>query len=64
MLVLNLRENEAVLIGDDIKIMVMEIRGKQVHLGIAAPPGLLILRGEERPSERHPKELKLRRHHR
>lgn len=44
------------VIGDGIKVMAVEIRGKQVRRGIEAPPGVLILREEERPSERHPKE--------
>jgi carbon storage regulator len=44
MLVLALKENEKVLIGDNVHIMVVEIHGKQVHLGIEAPPEVLILR--------------------
>ncbi len=44
MLILTLKPDEVVLIGDNIRIMVVEIRGKQVHLGVEAPPGLLVLR--------------------
>jgi carbon storage regulator len=44
MLILNLKENEKILIGDKITIMVVEIRGKQIRLGIEAPSGLLVLR--------------------
>ena len=46
MLVLTLKENEKILIGNEISIMVVEIRGKQIRLGIEAPEGILILRGK------------------
>ena len=45
MLVLTLKAGEEVLIGNDIRIVAVEIRGKQVHLGIEAPPEVLVLRG-------------------
>jgi carbon storage regulator len=44
MLILNLKEDEKILIGDKITVMVVEIRGKQIRLGIEAPAGLVILR--------------------
>jgi len=44
MLVITLKENETVLVGDNVRIMVVEIHGKQVRLGIEAPPEVLILR--------------------
>ncbi len=44
MLILTLKADENVLLGDNIRVKVVEIRGKQVRLGIEAPPGLLILR--------------------
>ena len=44
MLILNLKENEKILIGDKITVMVVEIRGNQIRLGIEAPAGLLVLR--------------------
>ncbi len=44
MLVLNRKVDEAILIGENIRILVVEIRGKQVRLGIEAPPGLAIKR--------------------
>ena len=44
MLVLTMKKNEKVLIGDNISIMVVEVRGKQIRLGIEAPAGLLVLR--------------------
>jgi len=44
MLILTLKENEKVYIGDKVSIMVAEIRGKQVRLGFEAPAGLPVLR--------------------
>ena len=44
MLVLTFKENEKVLIGNDISVTVVEIRGNQIRLGIEAPAGLLVLR--------------------
>jgi len=46
MLIVTLKENEKVLIGNDISVMVVEIRGNQIRLGIEAPAGLLVLRGK------------------
>ena len=43
MLLLNLKEDDKILIGDKITVMVV-IRGKQIRLGIEAPAGLLVLR--------------------
>ena len=44
MLILTLKEDEKVHIGDKVRIMVVEIRGKQVRLGFEAPAGLSVLR--------------------
>jgi carbon storage regulator len=44
MLIVTLKADENVILGDNIRVKVVEIRGKQVRLGIEAPPGLLILR--------------------
>jgi carbon storage regulator CsrA len=40
--------DETILIGDDILVLVVDIRGKQVRLGIEAPPGLSIKRGKKK----------------
>ena len=50
MIVLTRKVNETVLIGENSCIMVVWIRGKQVRLGIEAPPDLLVLRREEKPT--------------
>ena len=48
MLVLTREVDETILIGDDIAIMVLSIRGTQVRLGIDAPRHVSIDRGEVR----------------
>jgi carbon storage regulator len=44
MLVITLRENETVLIGDNVSVTVLETRGRQTRLGIQAPDDVLVLR--------------------
>ena len=43
MLVATLKEDETVLVEDNVRILVVEIQGKQVRPGIEAPPEVLIL---------------------
>jgi carbon storage regulator len=44
MLILTLTEGKKILIGDDISVKVLEVRGKQIRIGIEAPASLIILR--------------------
>lgn len=46
MLVLTRKLGEAIAIGDDIKIVVMQIKGKYVRLGIKASPTTVVHREE------------------
>ncbi len=46
MLVLSRRLNERILIGDNIRITVLGIRGNQVRLGIEAPGEVRVIREE------------------
>ena len=46
MLVLSRKKNESIIIGDDITIMVVEIRDGKVRLGIEAPKEVPIHRAE------------------
>ena len=46
MLVLSRHKNERLFIGDDITIVVTDIRGDKVRLGIEAPEHVKILREE------------------
>lgn len=46
MLVLTRKVNEAICLGDAIRITVVEIKGTKVRLGIEAPQEVTIRRGE------------------
>ena len=46
MLVLSRRRTEGIQIGDDIEVVVLEIRGNRVRLGIEAPDHVGIRREE------------------
>ena len=46
MLVLTRRAGESIVIGDEIELKVLKIRGNQVHLGIEAPRDAVVHRRE------------------
>jgi len=46
MLVLSRQRDETIMIGDDIEITVVDIRGEKVRLGINAPPHIPVHRKE------------------
>ena len=46
MLVLSRQRDEMIVIGDDIEITVVDIRGEKVRLGITAPPHISVHRKE------------------
>ncbi|MBC7075357.1 MAG: carbon storage regulator CsrA [Syntrophomonadaceae bacterium] len=46
MLILTRKVNEAIMIGDQIEIMVVEVSGDQVKLGIKAPRDIPVYREE------------------
>ena len=49
MLNLSRRIGETIVIGDDVTVTVLAVKGKQVRLGFAAPEGVVILREEIAP---------------
>jgi carbon storage regulator len=51
MLIITRKLDETILIGEHISIKILEIRGKQVRLGIEAPDDILVLRGEVEPRQ-------------
>jgi len=46
MLILSRRVNESIMIGDQIEISVVDIKGDQVKLGIKAPSQIKVFRQE------------------
>ncbi|MGI5935635.1 MAG: carbon storage regulator CsrA [Oscillospiraceae bacterium] len=46
MLVLTRKSNEGILVGDDIKVIVIGIEGDRVKLGIEAPQNIRVIREE------------------
>ena len=46
MLVLSRKPNESIIIGDNVEIKVVEVRGEQVKLGITAPRDIPVHRKE------------------
>ncbi|MBX3411686.1 MAG: carbon storage regulator [Pirellulales bacterium] len=49
MLVLSRKPNETIHIGNDITLVVLDVRGNRVCLGIEAPSQVVIRRGELEP---------------
>lgn len=46
MLVISRRVNESIIIGDEIRVMLVDIRGDKVRLGISAPSNVPVHREE------------------
>ncbi|MEA3405123.1 MAG: carbon storage regulator CsrA [Pseudomonadota bacterium] len=46
MLVLTRREGESLIIGDDVKLTILAVKGGQVRVGIEAPKSVAIHREE------------------
>ena len=46
MLVLSRKPNESIIIGDNVEVKVVEVRGEQVKLGITAPRDIPVHRKE------------------
>jgi carbon storage regulator len=46
MLVLSRRKDESIMIGDDVEITIVDIRGDKVRLGITAPKTISVHRRE------------------
>lgn len=44
MLILTLKKDEKIIIGQNVSVMVVHIRGKEVKIGIEAPINITVLR--------------------
>ena len=53
MLVLSRKENETIVVGDNIEITICRVTGGRVHLGLKAPRDVKIRRGELVRSRNH-----------
>jgi len=48
MLVLTRKVGETIWVGDDVEIIISEVKGDQVKIGIRAPRNIEVIRGELR----------------
>ena len=46
MLVLSRQKDESIMIGDDVEITIVDVRGDKVRLGITAPKAIAVHRKE------------------
>ena len=46
--VLTLRENEQIIIGDNVKVLVVRIKGQQVKFGINTPYKISVIRDDSK----------------
>jgi carbon storage regulator len=46
MLILSRKVNEKIMIGDDVSVSIIEVRGDQVRLGVDAPRNVKVFRQE------------------
>ncbi len=46
MLVLTRKVNQSIIIGDEVEVVVLEVRGEQVRIGIKAPKSVGVHRKE------------------
>ena len=60
MLILTRKEEQTIQIGADVFIKIIEIRGERVRVGIEAPPGLTVDRGEIWSQRRRHRERRRR----
>jgi carbon storage regulator len=56
MLVLSRKKSQTIHIGNDIEIVLLKVSGRNVSIGIKAPAGVTILRGELTRRCEHDKE--------
>ena len=62
MLVLTRRRGEAICIGDEVRVLIAEVRGQTVRIAVEAPPDVSVdreeVRGRKQASRAAPRELR------
>jgi len=58
MLVLSRRKDESIMIGETVELTIVDVRGKSVRLGIAAPRSIPVHRKEVYEAIQHEKAMK------
>ncbi len=56
MLILTRKQGESITIGDDIRITILDVKGKYVRVGVEAPRSLPVHRQEILPVEKRNQE--------
>ncbi len=51
MLILTRKQGESITIGDDIKVTILDVKGKYIRVGVDAPRDLAVHRQEISPVE-------------
>lgn len=59
MLVITRQPGDSILIGEDIKIIILEVSGDKIKIGIDAPRSIRIMRSEVLDTERSNQEADL-----
>jgi len=59
MLVLSRQKDESIMIGDDVEITIVDVRGDKVRLGITAPRSIAVHRKEVYEAIQREKKEKL-----
>ena len=54
MLILTRRTGEALMIGDDVTVRVLGVKGNQVRIGVDAPDDVVVVREELLESDKKP----------
>jgi carbon storage regulator len=58
MLVLSRQKNESIIIGDDVEVTIVDVRGDKVRLGITAPKNISVHRREVYEAIQREKNIK------
>ncbi len=60
MLVLSRQKDESIMVGDDVEITIVDVRGDKVRLGITAPKSIAVHRKEVYDAIQREKQQKVK----